>query len=53
MIVDAAVVEPVTVPWQVEARLADGRRLLRDETATPLSEHLEYGSLPPAETPPE
>jgi HAE1 family hydrophobic/amphiphilic exporter-1 len=34
------------------ARLADGRRLLRDETATPLSEHLEYGSLPPPETPP-
>jgi HAE1 family hydrophobic/amphiphilic exporter-1 len=35
------------------ARLADGRRLLRDETATPLSEHIEYGSRPPAETPPD
>jgi HAE1 family hydrophobic/amphiphilic exporter-1 len=35
------------------AKLADGRRLLRDETATPLSEHLEYGSLPPAETLPD
>jgi hydrophobic/amphiphilic exporter-1 (mainly G- bacteria), HAE1 family len=35
------------------AKLADGRRLLRDETATPLSEHLEYGSLPPTESPQE
>jgi HAE1 family hydrophobic/amphiphilic exporter-1 len=29
-------------------KLADGRKLLRDETATPLSEHWEYGSQPPA-----
>jgi HAE1 family hydrophobic/amphiphilic exporter-1 len=34
-------------------KLADGRKLLRDETATPLSEHLEYGSLPPAEKLPD
>jgi hydrophobic/amphiphilic exporter-1 (mainly G- bacteria), HAE1 family len=34
------------------ARLADGRKLLRDETATPLSEQWEHDPLPPDEDPP-
>lgn len=33
-------------------KLADGRKLLRDETATPLSEQWEHPPLPPDEEPP-
>jgi HAE1 family hydrophobic/amphiphilic exporter-1 len=33
--------------YYIFGRLADGRKLLRDETATPFSEHWEYGSQPP------
>lgn len=35
------------------AKLADGRKLLRDETTTPLSELLEHDSLPPDDEPPK
>ncbi len=34
------------------AQLSDGRKLLRDETATPLSEQWEHEPLPPDEEPP-
>ncbi len=38
--------------YYIFAQLADGRKLLRDEVATPLSEQFEHGSLPPDDEPP-